>query len=325
MAKKKFRYNQHTLSFEPISTPLSKKLANVAIQFVFSLIIAVIVYFSYTHFFDTPKEKILRREHAELSLRFEILDKMLSETDMILTEIQQRDNHIYRSIFEADTIPTSLRQGGLGGVSRYDNLRELSNAELLIDVASKLDQITWKTYYQSKSFDEVIDLAKNKEKMILSIPAIQPISVGDLHRISDFFGTRNDPFTKQRKFHHGIDFVGPKGVPIYATGNGKVENAEFSFFGYGNIVVIDHGFGYKSKYAHLKTIDVKVGDEVKRGQIVGTLGNTGRSTGPHLHYEVIYKNKTVDPINYFNDMSPEEFDLMVKKVADVHESLDQNI
>lgn len=319
MAKKKFRYNPHTLSFEPIEIPLSKKLANVAIQFGLSLIIAVIVYFSYTHFFDTPKEKILRREHSELTLRFELLGKMLAESDILLNDIQQRDNHIYRSIFEADTIPSSLRLGGLGGASRYENLKELSNADLLIDVATMLDQITWKTYIQSKSFDEVIDLAKNKEKMIVSIPAIQPISVSDLYRISDYFGSRIDPFTKQRRLHHGIDFVGPKGVPIYATGNGKVVTAEFSFFGYGNVVLIDHGFGYKTRYAHLKKIDVKEGEEVKRGQIIGTLGNSGRSTGPHLHYEVIHRNNTVDPMNYFNDMSPEEFELMVKKAADVPE------
>ena len=319
MGKKKFRYNPQTLSFEPIEISFLKKLANVAIQFGLSLIIAVIVYFSYTHFFDTPKEKILKREHAELSLRFEILGKMLSESDNLLTEIQLRDNHIYRSIFEADTISSSLRMGGLGGATRYDNLKGLSNADLLVDIATMLDQITWKTYIQSKSFDEVIDLAKNKEKMIVSIPAIQPISVNDLFRISDYFGSRRDPFTKERKFHHGMDFVGPKGVPIYATGNGKVIDAAFSFFGYGNVVLIDHGFGYKTRYAHLKSIDVKPGDEVTRGQIIGTLGNSGRSTGPHLHYEVIYRNNTVDPLNYFNDMLPEEFELMVKNAANIPE------
>jgi len=185
---------------------------------------------------------------------------------------------------------------------------------LLIDIATKIDQITWKTYAQSKSFDEVIDLARNKEQMILSIPAIQPIAIDDLNRISDYFGVRRDPFLRTTKFHHGIDFAGPKGVPVYATGNGKVEVAEFSFFGYGNVILIDHGFGYKSRYAHLQKIIVKPGDTVVRGQIIGTLGNSGRSTGPHLHYEVIHRNKTVDPINYFNEMSPEEFNMMVRNV-----------
>jgi murein DD-endopeptidase MepM/ murein hydrolase activator NlpD len=238
---------------------------------------------------------------------------MLNESDILLTEIQQRDNNIYRSIFEADTIPSSLRMGGLGGVSRYDELQWFSKSNLLIDIASKLDQVTWKTYIQSKSFDEVVGLAKNKEKMIVSIPAIQPVSVSDLNRISDYFGSRWDPFTRKRKFHYGIDFAGPKGVPVYATGNGKVVSAEFSFFGYGNVVLIDHGFGYKSRYAHLQSIAVSSSDKVTRGQIIGYLGNSGRSTGPHLHYEVLHRNNAVDPLNYFNEMSPEEFDLMVNK------------
>jgi hypothetical protein len=318
MAKTKFRYNPHTLSFEPISTPFLKKLANVTIQFVFSFFIAVIVYFSYTYFFDTPKEKILLRENSELALRFELLGIMLEDTDNLLGEIQQRDNHIYRAIFDADTISSTMRLGGIGGVTRYPQFAGLKNSDLLIDIATKLDQVTWKTYIQSKSFDEVIDLAKNKEKMILSIPAIQPISVNDLTRISDQFGTRRDPFTRERRFHQGIDFVGPIGVPIYASGNGRVVVAEYSFFGYGNVVLIDHGFGYQTRYAHLKKIDVKLGDTVVRGQKVGSLGNSGRSTGPHLHYEVIYRNRTVDPLNYFNEMSAEEYEMMVKNVNSVN-------
>ncbi|MDX9845636.1 MAG: M23 family metallopeptidase [Tenuifilaceae bacterium] len=314
MGKKKFRYNPTTLSFEPIEIPALKKIANLAIQFISSLTIAVILYFSYTHFFDTPKEKILKREQAEIALKFDLLGKMLAEADFVLNDIQIRDNHTYRAIFEADTIPTTLRVGGMGGVNKYEDFRRFRHSDLLIDIARKIDQITWKTYAQSKSFDEVIDLARNKEQMILSIPAIQPIAIDDLNRISDYFGVRRDPFLRTTKFHHGIDFAGPKGVPVYATGNGKVEVAEFSFFGYGNVILIDHGFGYKSRYAHLQKIIVKPGDSVVRGQIIGTLGNSGRSTGPHLHYEVIHRNKTVDPINYFNEMSSEEFSIMVRNV-----------
>ncbi len=314
MGKKKFRYNPTTLSFEPIETPALKKIANLAIQFISSLAIAIILYFSFTHFFDTPKEKLLKREQAEIALKYDLLGKMLAEIDNILNDIQTRDNHTYRAIFEADTIPSALRVGGMGGVNKYENFRRFSHSDLLIDIATKIDQVTWKTYVQSKSFDEVIDLAKNKEQMILSIPAIQPVAIDDLHRISDYFGVRKDPFLRTTKFHHGIDFAGPKGVSVYATGNGKVEVAEYSFFGYGNVVLIDHGFGYKSRYAHLQKISVKPGDNVVRGQVIGTLGNSGRSTGPHLHYEVIHRNKTVDPINYFNEMSPEEFNMMVRNV-----------
>ena len=314
MAKQRFRDNPITLYFEPIKTPLLKKFANLLIQFGFSIAIALIVYFSYTHFFDTPKEKVLKREQAEIALKFELLGKMLAESDKSLTDIQIRDNHIYRAIFEADTIPSTLRMGGFGGAARYNHLYSLSNSDMLIEVATMLDQVTWKTYIQSKSFDEVIELAQNKEQMILSVPAIQPISISDLNRISDYFGTRKDPFNRERRFHHGIDFVGPIGTPIYATGSGKVITAEYSFFGYGKVVVIDHGFGYRTRYAHLHTIDVNVGDDVTRGQVIATLGNSGRSTGPHLHYEVIYRNNTVDPINYFNDMLPEEYDTMVRNV-----------
>ncbi len=315
MAKRRFRYNPQTLSFEPIMVPVFKKLTNLTIQFGLSLIIAVIVFFSYTYFFDTPKEKILKRNNTETLVKFELLAKQIEISDKLLTEIQLRDNNIYRAIFDADIIPASLRTGGIGGATHYTEFENFINSNLLIDIASKLDQVTWKTYIQSKSFDEVIGLAKNKEQMIISIPAIQPISVKDFGRISDSFGNRRDPFTRQTRFHHGIDFAGTKGSPVYATGNGSIISAEFSFFGYGNVILVDHGFGYKTRYAHLESIAVNPGDSVTRGQVIGTLGNSGRSTGPHLHYEVIYRNRVVDPMNYFNDMTTEEYERMVSNVT----------
>jgi murein DD-endopeptidase MepM/ murein hydrolase activator NlpD len=316
MVNKKFKYNPHTLTFEQVEKPFLKKLANLTIRFLLSLALAAIVFLTYSHFLDTPKEKILKRENANLALKFELLEKKITESITILNEIQKRDNNIYRSIFEADTIPYTLRTGGFGGANHYEKFEGLLNSEILINTATKLDQFTWKAYIQSKSFDEVIGLAKNKEQMILRVPAIQPVSVKDMVRISDYFGFRYDPFSRERKVHQGIDFVGPKGTPIYASGNGTVVSAEFSFFGYGNVIVIDHGFGYKTRYAHLLKLLVKPDDEVTRGQIIGTLGNSGRSTGPHLHYEVLLRNKPVDPINYFNDMSPEVYESMVKNSAE---------
>ncbi|MDD2197305.1 MAG: M23 family metallopeptidase [Bacteroidales bacterium] len=313
MAKRKFRYNPQTLSFEPIKVPVLKKFTNLTIQFGLSLIVAAIVFFSYTYFFDTPKEKILKRDNTETLVKFEFLARQVEESNKLLSEIQSRDNKIYRAIFDADTISTSLRTGGIGGATHYGEFDNFNYSELLIDIATKLDQVTWKTYIQSKSFDEVIGLAKNKEKMIVSVPAIQPISVKDFGRISGYFGNRTDPFTRQKRFHHGVDFTGSIGSPIYATGNGTVISAEYSFFGYGNVVLVDHGFGYKTRYAHLNSLAVKSGDTLTRGQIVGTLGNSGRSTGPHLHYEVIYRNRVVDPLNYFNDMTTEEYERMVNK------------
>ena len=313
MGKNKFRYNPSTLSFETIEVTAYKKFTNVLIPFVYSLVVALIVFFVYNHFFDTPKEKILKRENAEITLMFDMLEKKLEDANILLEDIQKRDNLTYRAIFDADTIPNALRMGGMGGASRYDDLQKFRKSDLMINIAAMLDQVTWKTYIQSKSFDEVVDLAKNKEQMILSMPAIQPVSVADLSRISDYFGYRRDPFKRNRKFHHGMDFAGPKGSYIYATGNGRVISASYSYFGYGNNIIIDHGFGYKTRYAHLNSISVKVGDTVARGQVIGELGNSGRSTGPHLHYEVIYRNKAVDPLNYFNEMNPEEYEMMVKK------------
>lgn len=311
MEKNKFRFNPLTLSFERIEEPISKKLAKVAIRFGFSLLIAAIFIGTYSAFFDTPKEKILKRNNAEAILRFEMLEKRIVEAISTVDLIQRRDNHVYRSIFEADTIPTTIRLGGFGGANHYKRFEDLSKSDVLIRTATVLDQLSWKVYIQSKSFDEVIELAKNKEKMVQSIPAIQPIAVREMVRVSDDFGYRRDPFTRELKKHTGLDFVGPIGIPIYATGNGVVVSAEFSFFGYGNVVLIDHGFGYKSRYAHLNKINVEVGQQVIRGQQVGTLGNSGRSTGPHLHYEVLLKDNPVDPANYFNDMLPEEYDQMV--------------
>ncbi len=311
MGKTKFRYNPLTLSFERIEYSLPQKIAKVAIKFGYSLLIASVFVGTYSIFFDTPKEKILKRTNAEIRLNFELLENRIADANSVVDIIQRRDNHIYRSIFEADTIPSTIRLGGYGGSSRYNRFEAISNPEPVIRTLNMLDQLTWKVYIQSKSFDEVVEMAKNKEKMVLSIPAIQPVAVKDLVRMSDDFGYRRDPFTRQIKLHTGIDFAGPIGVPVYATGNGVVVEANFSFFGYGNQVVVDHGFGYKTRYAHLHKMNVQVGQEVVRGQQIGTLGNSGRSTGPHLHYEVILRNNPVNPLNYFNDMRSDEYDQMV--------------
>lgn len=311
MGKTKFRYNPLTLSFERIEYSLPQKIAKLAIKFGYSLLIASVFVGTYSIFFDTPKEKILKRTNAEIRLNFELLENRIADANSVIDVIQRRDNHIYRSIFEADTIPSTIRLGGYGGSNRYNRFEAISNPEPVIRTLNMLDQLTWKVYIQSKSFDEVIEMAKNKEKMVLSIPAIQPVAVKDLVRMSDDFGYRRDPFTRQIKLHTGIDFAGPIGVPVYATGNGVVVEANFSFFGYGNQVVVDHGFGYKTRYAHLHKMNVQVGQEVVRGQQIGTLGNSGRSTGPHLHYEVILRNNPVNPLNYFNDMRSDEYDQMV--------------
>ncbi|VAW15572.1 Peptidase, family M23, partial [hydrothermal vent metagenome] len=240
-----------------------------------------------------------------------------------LDGIQKRDNNIYRTYFEANPIPEEQRKAGFGGVNRYKSLEGFNNSEMIIDATKSLDILSKQLYVQSKSLDEIIDLAKDKEKLLASIPAIQPVSKQDLTRMASGFGWRLDPFTKARKRHKGMDFTSPKGTPIYATGNGVIIRADRRATGYGNHIRIDHGFGYVTLYAHLSKYNVKKGQKVKRGDLIGYVGSTGRSQAPHLHYEVRYNKNQVNPINfYYGNLSPEEFQEMLKSASQEGQSLD---
>lgn len=237
--------------------------------------------------------------------------------------LTDRDDNIYRIIFEAEPIAKSVRQAGYGGVDRYAKLEGYNNSELLIETAKKLDIIASELYVQSKSFDDVYEMARNKEEMLACIPAIQPVNNKELKRLSSYYGYRIDPVYKIKKFHAGVDFSAPQGTPIYASGKGTVIKTKYSRRGYGNTVTIDHGFGYTTFYAHIKDIKVKKGDKVVRGQIIATVGNTGKSTAPHLHYEVRKNNRTINPIYYFfNDLSPDEFDTLLSLSKLHNQSLD---
>jgi murein DD-endopeptidase MepM/ murein hydrolase activator NlpD len=241
----------------------------------------------------------------------------------LLADMQERDDNIYRVIFEADPIPATVRQAGYGGVDRYENLSGYNNSELVINTAKRLDKIASQLYVQSKSFDEVFELAKNKAEMLSSIPAIQPVKNTDLRRISSYFGVRTDPFYKVNKFHQGVDFSAPIGTEVFSTGDGKVVKLEKSKWGYGNTLEIDHGFGYVTKYGHLNDFKVRKGEKVKRGQLIATIGNTGKSTAPHLHYEVHKNGRAVNPIHFFfNDLSPEEYELIIELSAQPTQSMD---
>lgn len=271
--------------------------------------------FAFTSFIDTPSVLALQRENADLLLNYELTRRQMDEMVDMMQELETRDNQLYRVIFESDPIPLSIRKGGYGGHEEY-NFGASEYADMLRHTSETLDELTWRAYIQSRSFDDVIALAKNKELLNECIPAIHPISVKDISRISDFFGPRKrHPVTGQVSFHHGLDFAGAIGTPIYATGDGVVESTSYSFGGYGNQVVVDHGFGYKTRYAHLHKISVEPGQKVKRAEEIGQLGNSGRSTGPHLHYEVIVRNKQVNPLNYFNNMSEEEYENMLKNAS----------
>jgi len=291
----------------------------IATALVFSSVVLLLAY----NFLDSPKERMLKRELEQYELQYKILNDRLTKVQAVVADIQDRDDNIYRVIFESEPIPSSVRKAGFGGADRYEKLEGYKNSDIIKGTTQKLDMITSQLYVQSKSYDEVFELAKRKEEMMAAIPAIQPVSNKDLRRIGSYFGYRTDPFYKVTKMHDGIDFTAPVGTEIYATGNGKIAEIERSRGGYGNCIVIDHGFGYKTLYAHLSKIDVKQGQKVVRGQVIGRVGNTGKSTAPHLHYEVHKGKSAIDPINFFfNDLTPEEYELMIELSQRPSQTLD---
>ena len=263
MAKVKYRYNPHTLSYDKIKLTWKQKLSRAFYFIGASMVFGVAIYAVTYTFIDSPKEKKLKIRNAELLGQYELLNKKLEKLTVVLDDIQRRDDNIYRVIFEAEPIPTEIRKAGIGGVNRYEELENYSDADLIVSTAKKIDQLSKQLYIQSKSFDEVFKMAKSKEKMLAAIPAIQPVSNLDLTRMASGFGYRTDPIYKTTKFHAGMDFTAPTGTPIYATGDGKVIRADAEASGYGNHVRIDHGYGYVTLYAHMSEMDVKIGQTVK--------------------------------------------------------------
>lgn len=323
MAKKKYIFNDKLLSYEEAKTSPLQRLFSILLFIITATASAFgIIFISYT-FFESPKERVLKSEISQYELQYQIMNDRLNTLQDLVDEMSDRDDNIYRIIFEAEPIPKTVRQAGYGGVNRYMKLEGYNNSELLIETSKKLDNIASELYVQSKSFDEVYEMARNKEKMLAGIPAIQPVNNKELKRLSSYYGYRIDPIYKIKKFHAGVDFSAPQGTPIYASGAGTVIKTKRSRRGYGNTVTIDHGYGYVTFYAHVKDIKVKKGDKVSRGQIIATVGNTGKSTAPHLHYEVRKNDKTVNPIYYFfNDLSPDEFETILSLSKLPNQSLD---
>ncbi len=323
MKRTKYFYDKKTLSFKRIEKTWKTRLKNILVFISASSFFGLLMVIAAFNFFDSPKEKMLKRELDKLALEYELMDKDLVQLAAVLENIKDRDDNIYRVIFEADPIPNSIRKAGIGGVNRYKDLEGFDNSDLLISTSKKIDQISKQLYIQSKSFDEVIDMALKKSEMMASIPAIQPVKNKELKRIASGYGRRIDPYYKKLKFHYGVDFSAPKGTPIYATGNGTVAKVKKSRRGFGNHVVINHGFGYESLYAHMTKYTVRKGQKVKRGDIIGYVGSTGKSTAPHLHYEVHKDGKKINPVYYFhNDLSPEEFDRMLELSSQENQSFD---
>lgn len=324
MAKVKYYYDQRSLSYKKIERSGWERFRNTAIFFSAAALFAFIGIVLADNFIVSPKEKQLTREKENLELHYDLLQKRMDNLAIVLEDMQQRDDNIYRVIFEADPIPNSIRRAGFGGVNRYRDIEGFDKAELVKETTKRLDVITKQAYIQSKSFDDVIVMAKNKSNMLASIPAIQPISNKDLTRIASGFGMRFHPIHKIKKLHTGMDFTAPTGTPIYATGNGVISNdPRRRSSGYGSYVVIDHEYGYKTLYAHMSKINARKGQKVKRGEVIGFVGNTGTSTAPHLHYEVIKNGKKINPVNFFhNDLTPEEYDQMIILSQQENQSFD---
>jgi len=323
MPKKRYRYNPKTLRYEEVKISFKSRLLKVLSHLVtgasFTLVVIIVAY----SFFESPKERMQRREIEQLKLQYDVLTDRVKQMGEVLVNLQEKDDNIYRVIFEAEPVSPSLRKAGYGGADKYARLDGYQNSDVIIETTKRVDQLANQLYVQSESFDEVFGMARNKAEMLASIPAIQPVKNEDLRRISSYYGYRIDPFYKVQKFHPGVDFSAPNGTEIYATGNGRVEEVKLSRRGYGNELIINHGFGYRTRYAHLQDFKVKQGEKVKRGQLIGLVGNTGKSTAPHLHYEVLKDNKTVNPIYFFfNDLTPEEFDQMLELSAIPTQSMD---
>jgi murein DD-endopeptidase MepM/ murein hydrolase activator NlpD len=323
LARIKYRFNTKTLSYEKIEADWKQRSLKISTFLVASLFAGFIFFFIGAKYFDSPKEKLLKQENSQLKAQYDILNKRMSQAEEVLADVQKRDDDIYRVILEAEPIPKEIRTAGFGGVNRYKKLQGLKNSELIVESSKKLDQITKQLYIQSKSYDDVIEMAMAKEKMIASIPAIQPVSNSDLRRMASGYGMRMHPIYKRMKMHTGMDFSAERGTEIYATGAGKVVHAETSRRGYGNNIVIDHGYGYKTLYAHMSSFNVREGHEITRGQTIGYVGNTGTSVAPHLHYEVWKDDRKVNPVNfYFNDLTPAEYERMIEFSSQQTQSFD---
>ncbi len=323
MAKVKYYYDSDTLSYRKIELRKRDKFKQILLFSLGAISFGLIFMFISFQFIESPKEKAQKRELENMQLSYGLLDKKMKQIEKVLEGIQHRDNDIYRLYFEASPIPDEQRKAGFGGVNRYKSLEGFENSEMIIDVTKNMDILSKQLYIQSKSLDEIISLAKDKEKLLASIPAIQPIRNEDLTRMASGYGWRSDPFTKARKMHKGMDFTAPTGTPIYASGNGTIYRADSRASGFGNHIEIDHGYGYKTIYAHLNKYNVKQGQKVKRGDLIGFVGNTGRSSGPHLHYEVHKNGKPVNPINfYYGNLTPDEFEAMLKIATQEGQSFD---
>jgi murein DD-endopeptidase MepM/ murein hydrolase activator NlpD len=325
MTKVKYYYDPDTLSYRKIEPKKSKKYRNILLFMLASALFGFLglVLLLNTNLFNTPRELALQREVNNYELRYELLNRKMDQIEQVLANIEDRDNNIYRIYFEANPIPEEQRRAGFGGVNRYKDLEGFNNSEMIIATTKRMEIIQKQMVIQSRSLDEITKLAAEKEKLLAAIPAIQPIRNQDMTRMASGYGWRSDPFTKARKMHWGMDFTAPRGTPVFASGDGVVSRADNNASGYGKHIRIEHGYGYMSLYGHLSKYNVKPGQHVKRGDLIGFVGSTGRSEAPHLHYEVWKDGEKINPINfYYGSLTAEEFENMLKIANQENQSLD---
>jgi murein DD-endopeptidase MepM/ murein hydrolase activator NlpD len=323
MKKIKYYYNTNTLRYEKLEVPLRVKLLRVfgfiAAAFVTAFLISYIAF----QFIGSPNEKLLRAQNERLKDRYDDLNEQVKTLDQQMKELEKRDNNVYRSIFEANPIPDSARAKEMENQIELATVENMANNELFSSLVRTMNNLSNRIKVQNSSYAQVDELIKNKEKLLSHTPAIQPVSNKDLTRIASGFGYRIDPIYKTTKMHAGIDFTAPQGTPIYATAEGTIRVSGNSGNGYGNHVVINHGYGYETLYGHMVRVKGRPGQQVKRGEVIGWVGSTGKSTGPHCHYEVHKSGNKIDPVYFFyNDLSPDQFDRLLKQAAASNQSLD---
>ena len=324
MARIKYYYDTETCKYERIKVRTQDVIWNVLGLASLILVSSVGIVFLFFSYFESPKEVRLTNEVEEMQHYYENLENEVNQLHDVLAALERRDDNLYRVVLGSEPIDPSVRNAGIGGTDRYTELRnkDLDNKDIIVELKEEVDKLRRKMYIQSKSYDEIADLAESKEKLFAAIPAIQPVSNEELIRLASGFGYRTHPIYKVRKMHPGIDFSAPPGTPIYATADGTVVKAQVRFSGYGKLIEIDHGFGYKTRYAHMQEFEVKSGQTVKRGQIIGYVGSTGLSTAPHLHYEVLKNDEQINPVHYFfNDLNPEEYEKIIELASIENQSL----
>ena len=312
MAKSKYHINPETLTIERVEHGFLYWLRRGAVSMLLGIIMGIVFFFIFVQFFPSPREKQVTQQRDALLTQYEVLQRQTDRIQLVLGDLQQRDDNLYRVLLQAEPIPLSARMGATQQVEYYDSISRMTNSQLAVDLTRRVDVIEKELYVQSKSYEEILTLAKEQEIKMENLPAIQPVLNKDLTRVASGYGWRVDPVYHTRKFHAGMDFSSPIGTDVYATGNATVEFTGWKQ-GYGNCVILSHGYNYKTLYAHLSKSLVRRYQKVHRGDVIALVGNTGKSTGPHLHYEVRYNDKPVDPRNfYFQDLSPEEYDMMVQ-------------